>query len=180
MKKLTLVPSLVLLFILISCNMQGQKFSKLDKSPMDIASYPSIHDDSNTQIKIIYSRPQLKGRALSDLIPNDKVWRTGANEATEIIFYKNMKFEEHKIKAGTYTLATIPGEKEWVIILSSGVNVWGAYSYKEEKDIARVTVPISKGNDVLEAFSIALEKSEKGVDMILGWDTLRVRVPFEG
>ncbi len=179
MKKLTLVPSLVLLFILISCNIQGQMFSKLDKSPMDITSYPSIHDDSNTQIKIIYSRPQLKGRALTDLVPNDKVWRTGANEATEIIFYKNVKFGKNKIEAGTYTLVAIPGEKEWVIILSSGVNVWGAYSYKEANDIARIKVPVNKGDEVLEALSIALEKSDLGVDMILGWDTLRVRIPFE-
>lgn len=178
MKKLTLSICIILI-TLLSFNVQAQKFSKLDKSPLDITSYPSIHDDSNTKIKVIYSRPQLKGRSISTLIPNGKVWRTGANEATEIIFYKDVKLGKQKVKTGTYTLATIPGEKEWLIILSSGLNVWGAYSYKEENDVARIKVPVSHGDDVIEAFSIALVKSEKGIDMIFGWDTLRVRVPFE-
>lgn len=179
MKKSPLKTSLFVLLILLSFSVQGQKFSGLDKSPLDIASYPSIHDDSNTQIKVIYSRPQLKGRSLNTLVPNDKVWRTGANEATEIIFYKDMKFGKHEIKAGTYTLATIPGEKEWLIILSSGLNVWGAYSYKVENDVARIKVPVGSGDNVVEAFSIAFEKNDDGVDMILAWDTLRIGIPFK-
>ncbi len=177
MKKLALLTS-ILFLILFSTKIHSQKFSALDKSPMDVASYPSIHDDPNTLIKVVYSRPQLKGRAISDLIINDKVWRAGANEATTITFYKNMKLGEKTIKAGTYSLAALPGEKEWVIILNSDVNVWGAYSYKKENDIARFTVPVSKGEEVIEAFSIALEQSDKGVNMFLGWGTLRVAVPF--
>ena len=177
MKKLTLLTS-ILFLTLLSTKMQSQKFSALDKSPMDVASFPSIHDDHNTQVKVIYSRPQLKGRALDSLITKGKVWRTGANEATAIIFYKDMKLGKTNIKAGTYSLATIPGEKEWVIILNSDVNVWGAYSYKKENDVARITVPASSGEEVVEAFSIALESSDNGVNMILGWSKLRVIVPF--
>jgi hypothetical protein len=146
---------------------------------MDVASYPSIHDDQNTQIKIIYSRPQLKERSLSDLVPNGKVWRTGANEATVIILYNDMKLGKTLIKAGTYSLATIPGEKEWVIILNTDVNVWGAYAYNETKDVVRLKVPISKGDESLEAFTIAFQESDDGVNVFLGWDTLRVVIPFK-
>jgi hypothetical protein len=177
MKKLTLITT-ILFLVLFSFNMQSQKFSGLDKSPMDVASYPSIHDDPDTQIKIIYSRPQLKGRALDELITDGKVWRTGANEATVIILYKDMKMGKELVKAGTYSLATIPGKKEWVIILNSDINVWGAYSYKEENDVARLTVPVTQGVEVVEALSIILEENEKGVNMVLGWGTLRISTPF--
>ena len=163
----------------LTINVNAQKFDGLDKSPIDIASYPSIHDDSNTKVKVIYSRPQLKGRSLSKLIPNGKIWRTGANEATEITFYKDVTFGGKGIKAGTYSLAAIPGEEEWTIILNSAVNVWGAYSYKEVNDVARIKVTVSHGKKSLEAFSIAFQKTEKGVNMFLAWDTLRVEVPIE-
>lgn len=171
----------IAILVLILFNLNGvnaQKFSGLDKSPMDMASYPSIHDDSNTLVKIYYSRPQLKGRSLKKLTPNGKVWRTGANEASEIIFYKDMKLGNTLIKAGAYTFATIPGEKEWVIILNSGLNVWGAYAYNQGNDIARLSVPVSTGKESLEAFSITFVQSDNGVNMILGWDKLRVAVPF--
>ena len=180
MKKSILITAFTIAFmILSSTDVCAQKFDGLDKSPMDIASYPSIHDDSNTQIKIVYSRPQLKGRSLSKLIPNDKIWRTGANEATEITFYKDVKFGGKAVKQGTYSLATIPGEKEWTIILNSAVNAWGAYSYKKSYDVARMKIPISHEKKSLEAFSIAFQKTDKGVNMFLAWDTLRIVVPID-
>jgi hypothetical protein len=180
MNKSVLVTAITITFMmLLSTNVRSQKFSELDKSPMDIASYPSIHDDSNTRIKIVYSRPQLKGRSLSKLIPNDKIWRTGANEATEITFYNDVKFGGKAVKQGTYSLATIPGEEEWIIILNSAVNAWGAYSYKESNDIARVKVPVSHKEKALEAFSISFQKTDKGVNMFLAWDTLRIVVPID-
>ena len=179
MKKSILITTLSITFmLLLSTHANAQKFDGLDKSPLDIASYPSIHDDSNTKVKVIYSRPQLKGRSLSKLITNGKIWRTGANEGTEITFYKDVKFGGKAVKQGTYSLATIPGEKEWTIILNSAINVWGAYSYNEAKDVARIKVPVSQGEKSLEAFSIAFQKTDKGVNMFLAWDTLRVVVPI--
>lgn len=179
MKKLSVLSTVFLIFILISnFEVSAQKFNGLDKSPMDVASYPSIHDDSNTIIKVVYSRPQLKGRPLDKLAKNDKIWRTGANEATEIIIYKDVKFGENIVKAGTYSLVTIPGEKWWTIILNSKVNTWGAYSYKESDDIARLIVQVTHDKNSLEAFSIAFKKSDTGVKMYLGWDTVRIAVPF--
>ena len=103
MKTLKLLSTLCFTLIMLSTGeLNAQKFSGLDKSPLDMASFPSKGDKV---VKIYYSRPQLKGRSLSELTPNGKVWRTGANEATEITFFKDVNFGGKSIKAGTYVLA---------------------------------------------------------------------------
>jgi len=179
MKKSTFITSIAFAFImLLSTNVNAQKFSGLDKSPMDAASFPSSYKESNKLIKVVYSRPQLKGRELGNLAPNGKVWRTGANEAAELTLYKDMKLGDGLVKAGTYSLFTIPGDKEWTIILSSDLNVWGAYTYNEANDVSRIKVASTESKESLEAFSIAFEESDTGVHMHLGWGTTRVAVPF--
>ena len=159
-------------------HVNAQKFQDLDSSPMDAATYPSSYKVSEKTIKVIYSRPQLKGRDMAKLTPNDEVWRTGANEATEITFYKPVTLDGTKVKPGTYSLFTIPGETEWTIILSSDINGWGAYTYDRANDVARMKVPVTQNKDILEAFSIVFEDSPSGADMFMGWGTLRVKVPF--
>ena len=98
MKKLTTIAFAFLM--ILSLNVNAQEFSKLDKSPMDISSYPKDYKDANKQMKIIYSRPQLKGRKLSKLAPNGEVWRTGANEAAELVLYSDFKLGDTTLKAG--------------------------------------------------------------------------------
>jgi len=179
MKKTNIVTILSFAFVLlISMNATAQEFSDLDKSPMDVASFPTDYKDANKLIKISYSRPQLKGRTLDKLAPNGEVWRTGANEAAELTLYTDMNLDGKTIEAGTYTFYTIPGEKEWTAIISKDLNVWGSYFYNEANDVARITVPATTAPNSLEAFSIALSKSDNGVDMHLGWDKTRVTVPF--
>ncbi|HNU59404.1 MAG TPA: DUF2911 domain-containing protein, partial [Aquaticitalea sp.] len=156
----------------------AQDFPELDKSPMDVASYPSNYKVSDKLIKVIYSRPQLKDRELSQLAPNGLVWRTGANEATEIIFYKDMYFGQTKVKAGTYSLFTIPGDKEWIVILNKDTNIWGAYTYEPLHDVARMKVPVIMGKNFLEAFSMVFEETDKGVNLFMGWGNIVIEVPF--
>lgn len=165
--------------MLFSVNMSAQDFSDLDKSPMDAASFPSSYKVSDKQIKVVYSRPQLKGRDVNTLAPQGKVWRTGANEAAEITFYSDKIFGYEPVKAGTYSLFTIPGDKEWIVILSSDTNVWGAYSYNEANDIARATVPVTEGKHSLEAFSIVFDETDGRIQMHMGWDTKRIAVPIK-
>lgn len=153
----------------------AQKFSGLDKSPMDIASYPASYKEADKSVRVIYSRPQLKGRSLADLAPEGKVWRTGANEATEVTFYKDATIGGKSIKAGTYSLFTIPGDDEWTVILNSNLNQWGAYSYDSDADVARVTAAASTDDEELEAFSIAFEDDG---EMVMGWGTTRVSLPI--
>ncbi|RSK40611.1 DUF2911 domain-containing protein [Mangrovimonas spongiae] len=170
-----ILPLFFTLFFLTSVTLTAQNFKDLDVSPMDAAAYPSSHRVSKKLVKVIYSRPQLKGRTVVSLAPNNKVWRTGANEATEITFFKDVTFGTKKVTAGTYSLFTIPGEKEWTVIVNTDVDVWGAYSYNKKNDIARITVPVTEGKDYLEPFSIAFD--DNGT-MHLGWGTLRIAVPI--
>lgn len=162
--------------VLFTNDISAQKFSGLDKSPADISLYPR---KGNTEIKVVYSRPQLKGRALEKLAPADKVWRTGANEAAEITFYKNVVFGGKKVKAGTYTLFTIPGANEWTVILNKANNVWGAYSYDKKQDVARVKGAVSKSASVIEAFSVAIGKVDGAANLYLGWGNTIVTVPVK-
>ncbi len=160
-------------------SVQAQKFPGLDKSPMDAASFPANYRESDKAIKIVYSRPQLKGRELSALAPNGKVWRTGANEACELTLYKDMKLGDKTVKAGTYTFYMIPGDKEWTAVISTDLNVWGSYFYNEANDVARLSVPVTMGDESLEAFSMMFTESEDGVHLNAGWGKVRVAVPFK-
>ncbi|WP_299778548.1 DUF2911 domain-containing protein [uncultured Formosa sp.] len=160
----------------VNTEMHAQKFSKLDKSPMDAVSFPTSSKDTNKSMKVIYSRPQLNGRALSDLAPLGKVWRTGANESTEITFYKDTHFGDTPIKAGTYSFFAIPGEKTWTLILNKDLNAWGAYSYNADHDVARATALVSVDAESIEAFSIGFDAQGT---MVLAWDTTRVSMPFK-
>jgi hypothetical protein len=179
MKKSNFIASIVVTFLmLVSFNVNAQKFKGLDKSPMDAASFPSSYKESDKLVKITYSRPQLKGRSVGKLAPEGNVWRTGANEAAELTLYTDMMLGTTKIKAGTYTFYLIPGEEEWTAIVNTDLNVWGSYYYNEKNDVARIEVPVTKGKENLEAFSIAFEKSDDGVHMHIGWGTVRIAVPF--
>ncbi|EIA08987.1 DUF2911 domain-containing protein [Flavobacterium frigoris] len=178
MKK-TIISSIAFAFmIILSSNVQAQKFPDLDKSPMDVAAFPTDYKNADKIAKVTYSRPQLKGRALSELAPNSKVWRTGANEAAEITFYKDMKLGQNNIKAGTYTLYTIPEKDSYTVIINKDLNVWGSYFYKQENDVARLSVPVTEGAESLENFSMVFTKADNGIVLNMGWDKMRVAVPF--
>lgn len=174
MKRLIALSALVLTMV-FTTNATAQKFPGLDKSPADIASQPSTYKISEKNIRVVYSRPQLKGRLIKDLAPAGKVWRTGANEAAEITFYTDTKFGGKSVKAGTYSLFSVPGEKEWTIILNKNLNQWGAYSYEKDADVLRVTGKVSKNKESLEAFSITFTDT----DMVMGWGTTLVSVPYK-
>ena len=177
MKKLITLAVVVLAFI-AAPQANAQKFPDLQKSPTDIA-YAKVDRRAKPTIKVIYSRPQKKGRTIfGELVPFGKVWRTGADEATEIKLMQDYNFGGKTVKAGTYSLFTIPGEKEWTIILNSDLDSWGAYSYKEDMDVARITVPVGKAENTVEAMGIGFKPVDKGYHLVLGWDNTIVEVPF--
>ena len=164
--------------LVFTTDLTAQDFSGLDKSPMDVAAYPSSYRVSDKLVRVTYSRPQLKGRSMAELAPSGKVWRTGANEAVEITFYQDMNVGGSPVKAGTYSLFTIPGDAEWTIILNSNLNQWGAYSYDKSSDVARFMATASQDSNSLEAFSIAFKEVDNGVHMVMGWGTTRVALPM--
>ena len=175
MKKLTVLLLVLCTGLVFSTDALAQKFSGLDKSPADIAYYPASSKETAKAARVIYSRPQLKGRSLAELAPVGKVWRTGANEATEITFYKDATVGGKTIKAGSYSLFTIPGEDEWTVILNNNLHQWGAYSYDSDADVVRATAKASTDSDELEAFGIAFDDDG---NLVMGWGTTRATLPI--
>ncbi len=178
MKKLTTI-SFLLLALVCTNHISAQKFSGLDKSPMDMTAFPSSYKIADKAVRVTYSRPQLKGRSVSELSPAGEVWRTGANEAVEITFYKDANVGGTDIKAGTYSLFTIPNKEVWTVILNKNLNQWGAYSYDESADVARVKADVTIVEDEsLEAFSMAFKEVEGGTHLVMAWGTVRVSLPI--
>jgi hypothetical protein len=130
-------------------------------------------------IEIVYCRPSARGRKmLGEKEPYGKVWRTGANAATTIEFSKAVKIEGKELAAGKYSLFTIPGEKEWVIIFNKEAKQMGAYDYdkNKDKDALRVTVPAGKPAAFVETFTISVEKET----VSLQWENTAVAFKVKG
>lgn len=157
---------------------EGPNFPKIDASPMDLAIYRNAEDEAVA--RVIYSRPQKRNREIfGKLVPYGEVWRTGANEATELTLYEDMKVADVTVKAGTYTIYTIPQEKEWTVILNNRIHTWGAYEYTDKEDLVRIKVPVRNSPTSIESFSMAFEPKEDGANLLMGWDDKYVSVPFE-
>lgn len=131
----------------------------------------------NKHISVSYGQPSKRNRVIfGELVPYGQVWRTGANEATEITFRSKMKFAGIPVDTGTYTFFTIPGEKEWTIILNKQLGQWGAYEYDKhkDKDILNVNVPVVPLKKVQE--KLVYEVSRK--TLTIKWDKTSVNIPL--
>ncbi len=124
-------------------------------------------------VTVVYGSPSVKERDVwGDLVPYDKVWRAGANEATTIEFSKDVKIEGKKLKAGKYSFFTIPGEDEWTIIFNSVPEQWGAYKYEADKDVLRVTVTPEEVDESSETLEYVID----GKKLVFKWENLAVPV----
>jgi Protein of unknown function (DUF2911) len=164
------------------------KLPPVDKSPMDMSYYPNAYpvlkiQDKATEplvARVVYSRPQKNGRTIfGDLLEYGKVWRLGANEATEIEFFQVVKIGNVKVKKGRYTLYCIPYADKWTIVVNKETDTWGSFKYDEVKDVVRVDIPLQKQAEILESFVMAFEKSATGANLNIGWDNLRVSLPIQ-
>lgn len=135
----------------------------------------------DTYLKVVYGQPQKKGRAIfGNVVPYGQVWRTGANEATEFTFTKDITINSTVIPAGTYSLFTIPGQQQWTIILNRDLGMWGSYQYNPKVDVIRFDVPVQLlTNVVYEPFTIVLEQKNDKVEMSLMWDNVKVLFPIQ-
>ena len=177
MKNSILSIAILIITLISSPELTAQKFKSLDKSPMDATAFPSSYKISDKIVKIIYSRPQLNGRDLIKLAPPEKVWRTGANEAAEITFYKDVIFGGKALKAGTYSLFTIPSlDGDWTVIINRARNIWGSYYYKKDQDVIRVSGKTSKVEENIEAFSMMFEKD---MTLKMGWGNTVISVSIK-
>lgn len=129
-----------------------------------------------SNVSITYNRPGVKNRIIfGDLVPYDKMWRTGANKATKVTFSKDVKVGGKDLPAGDYSLFTIPSEKEWTIIFNKELNLWGTGDYKQDKDALRINVPSETLEKSIESFTIDFGSfTPSGAELILSWENTRV------
>jgi hypothetical protein len=154
---------------------------------MDMSYYPANYPVLKIQDKlteplvarVIFSRPQKNGRKIfGDLLEYGKVWRLGANEATEIEFYQNVKISDTKVKKGRYTVYCIPYAEKWTIIINKETDTWGSFKYDSKKDLLKVDVPVQKQAEIVDSFVIAFEKAASGVSLVIAWDDVKVSLPI--
>lgn len=182
MRKLSLCLLLALFGFAVNAQ-ETVKFPKPDDSPMDALYYPlnatKVKDNSLPIIKVLYSRPQKKGREIFGVLEQfDKVWRLGANENTEIYFDRNVFIGGKKVKQGRYSLFAIPSKDKWTIIVNKQTDRWGAFTYDQTKDVVRVDVPVAKLDKPLEVFSMTFTELVGGANLVMAWDGTQVTLPI--
>jgi Protein of unknown function (DUF2911) len=163
-----------------------QKPTDLDKSPLDYsycpANYPILKMNGKVKsepvARIIYSRPQKLGREIfGGIVEYGEVWRLGANEATEIEFFRNVKINGKTISKGRYTMYAICTDTVWTIIFNSEKDVWGLY-YNPNKDVYRTDVPLQHTAEPVEALTIYFDDMKGGALLNIMWDTDKVSLPI--
>ncbi|HEV7351468.1 DUF2911 domain-containing protein [Telluribacter sp.] len=175
MKKLLLLGIIVgVVIAFISFRSYTKSFS-----PEAVAEY----EQNGLQIRVNYSRPAKKSRLIfgreqdNALVPYDKVWRAGANEATIIQFNRDVTVAGELVKAGTYSLWTIPGPAKWKVVLNKETGQWGT-DYNDGQDLMRQEVNIRIRPEVAELFTVYFEDQPRGVHMVLRWDQTEAIVPI--
>jgi len=134
-----------------------------------------------TDVTLEYSRPAMRGRTIyGDLVPFDKLWRTGANKNSMITFSSDVKVGGKELKAGAYAIFTTPGESVWEINFYSDTENWGTpKSWDASKVAASVKVNPTKISNKVESFTIAIEDlSNDGATLSILWDATKVAIPF--
>jgi len=132
-----------------------------------------------TDVTIVYSRPGVKNREIwGGLVPYDKVWRTGANEATTLSVSTDVTIEGTKVPAGTYSLYTLPGKDEWTLILNKTSKQWGT-DYDASQDLTRIKVKPQSGSQVEWMTFSFPEVSENSATLELAWEKLRLPIKIE-
>jgi hypothetical protein len=161
-------------------------YANVDKSPMDMSYYPveypklkmSGNNIAPPVARVIYSRPHLSGRKLfHEVLKYGEHWRLGANEATEIHFFRDVTIQDSKIKPGRYILYCILGPDKWSVAINSNIDSWGL-EQDSTKDIRRFDIPVTHGNPRLEYFTMVFEKTNTGANLIMAWDDVIAKLPI--
>ncbi|WP_299437809.1 DUF2911 domain-containing protein [uncultured Aquimarina sp.] len=144
------------------------------------------HTSKDANFSVFYNRPFKKGREIfGGLVPFDKVWRTGANEATTFTTDRDILVDGTVLKAGTYSLWTIPGQNSWKVIFNSKKYSWGVSftdgnpSHNPEHDVLTIEVPVQPLLNVVEQFSIYFQEANNFTIMYMAWDQTAIAVPIK-
>jgi hypothetical protein len=159
----------------------------VDKSPLDICYFPLQYPNLKAQgaasepptARVIYSRPKKEGRDIfGGLVEYGKLWRLGANEATEIEFYKPVIIGGKKIAKGRYTLYAVVNEKTWTFIINKETDVWGSFKYSPAKDVVRISAPVRTLDEPIESLAMTFQKQSQSVNLVVAWENVEVALPI--
>ncbi len=168
-------PAVMLAFLLAALFTQGFAQLELPRVSPRAAVSQTI---GTTEISIDYCRPGVKGRVIwGELVPYDKVWRTGANEATKISFSSDVRIAGKHLKKGKYSLFTIPGREKWTVIFNNNTGLWGAMGYKPSEDALRISVTPEKGDFRERMMFYFTDLTDSSANAVLHWK--QIMVPFK-
>lgn len=162
-------------------------YEPVDLSPMDMAyfpiDYPVLKMNGETTApplaRLIYSRPHRQGRKLfGNIVKWGEPWRLGANEATEIQFFRPVTIQGRRMEKGQYILYAIPQEDKWTIVFNSNLHTWGL-KFDLSKDVAKFDIPALKKDQVVEHFTMVFQQATAGADLVLAWEDREARLPLK-
>jgi len=167
---------------------QDDEAPEVDKSPMDASYYPDNYPilkiqnktDAQPIARVIYSRPQKNGRVVfGNLVEYGKIWRLGANEASEITFFQDVKIGKNKVPKGRYTIYALVEPEKWTLILNKDTDTWGAFKYNPDNDFLRYPVNVQQQENAVEFFSMQFQKVNNNlINLVMRWDTTEVILPI--
>ena len=164
----------------------GNPYDPIDISPMDMTYFPvnyslrkMTHEITTPPImRVIYSRPHKQGREIfGSLLKYGERWRLGANEASEIEFFRNVAIQGNKVNAGRYIIYCIPYENKWTIILNNDIYTWGL-KIDSTKDLMRFDVPVKKAPTDFEYFTMVFQPIPQGAELVMAWAETEARLPI--
>ena len=177
MKKVILIHFFILQALVISAQEKVQ-IKLTSASPS--ASFEQ--ELGSTMIKVSYSRPLARGRKIfGELVPFEKLWRTGASDCTSITTNEDIVFGNTTLKTGSYSIFTIPSKKEWTIIVNTDTTLHGETGYDAKKDVFRFTVPVESIPSFYETFTIEINDiNSKGEGFLkIIWENSMVKIPLK-
>ena len=162
-------------------------YAPVDISPMDMSYFPVDYPVQKMTGKaaaaplarVIYSRPHRQGRRIfGSLLKYGEPWRLGANEASEIEFFKSVRIQNKNVPRGKYVIYTIPYPDKWTIVLNTNLNSWGL-TPNPKNDVFKFDIPIQITNQPIEYFSMVFKETPSGADLVMAWDTVVARLPIQ-
>ncbi len=167
----------VIVSFLLSIVTYAQNFSYPMASPRQVIT----QQFSVSQITVDYGRPSVRGRKIfGELVPYGKVWRLGANEATNISFLQPVKFGGKPVKKGSYAIFVTPEVNHWTVVLNYDADAWGAYSYDPNENAIEFTVPVMQTKELQESLEFSFETlSNEKLNLVIRWEYTMVQIPIE-
>ena len=179
-KDVSVIPSKVALLLLI-LSLPASLYAQLEIAPRPSPVAVTSCRYKDTYVKITYCQPHKRGREIfGSLVPFGQVWRTGANEATEILLTRDIEINGIPLKAGSYSIFSIPEKDKWTIIFNADLGLWGSYNYNSKMDVLRVEAPTEKLTSVVyEPFTISLDSKNDKADLVFQWDKTKVTLSLK-